>query len=210
MTKDILIVNRDGGGIGTKVYENASTTLLGIGEDAVGKGYRSQVELCDGYSGLNEARIEVVVELLAPKDIEEVTLKAHSLNAHRINLILLVDLILLDDSVENFLLRITHTPIGIHKFIDNLAGNHSLLGIFLDYDIADTAYGLASNANIHLRYLTLELRLELVYNVSNTLTGLGNVIDDSLADTLSGVLGDHSKDIDTAVKVLPSCNTTDF
>ena len=44
MTKDILIVYRDGGGVGTKVDENASATLLGIGEDAVDKGYRSQVE----------------------------------------------------------------------------------------------------------------------------------------------------------------------
>ena len=184
MAENVLVVDGNRCRVGSEVDEYASATLLGFAEHAVGKCQWGEIQLSNGNACLVEAGVEVVVELLAPQNVQEVALKTGSLYAYRVDLELLVDLVFLCGCVEDLLVRVAHAAVGVHQFVDHLAGNHRLLREFLYDDVADAADGLSAYSDINLCYLTLKLCLKLVYDVGYALSCLGNVVDDSLADAL--------------------------
>ena len=206
VAQHVLVVDRDGGGVGSEVYEHASSALLGLAEHAVGQCQRSQIHLADGYASLVEAVVEVVVESLSPEDVEEIAFETAGLDAYGVELILVVDLVFLCCGIEDFLLRIRHIAVGIHEFVDHLGRDNGLVAQFLDNHIAHAAYGLASHSHVDVCYLALQLVFQLGYYIGKTLACLIDVIHDSLTDALRSIFLNHGQHGDAAVEVLASGN----
>ena len=201
MAQHVLMEDGDRSGVGTKVDEQTASTTLSLGKDTLGECQRSEEELCDGDACLVEAYINVVVERLTTDDIEEVTLQARCLYTYGIELVLVVYLIFLGDSIENLLFGVVHIAIVIHELIDHVVGDDGIGRQIPVDNIADAADGLTADAHIDMSYLTLELVFELRDDVGKTLGCLVNVVDNALTDALGGVFFDYSQHGDAAVKV---------
>ena len=76
VAQNLLVEHGHCCGVGSQVDQYASAALLGLGEHAVGQSQGRQVHLCDGDACVVEAFVDVAVESLAPKDIDEVALDA--------------------------------------------------------------------------------------------------------------------------------------
>ena len=76
MTQDILGVDTHRGGVGTNIDQRTSRTTLCLGQHTVGQSQRSQIEFGNIDVCRFETLIEVLVERLALKDVQEVTLNA--------------------------------------------------------------------------------------------------------------------------------------
>ena len=86
----------------------------------VGQCQRCKIHLGNGDVGILETSIDVVVESLAPQDIQEDALEVRTLYANRIQLVLAVYLVFLGDGIKDFLVRIGHVAVDVHQFVDHL------------------------------------------------------------------------------------------
>ena len=113
--------------------------FLRLGQHAVGQSQRREVHLGDVDVGRLEALVQAVVERLAAKDVEEVSLQSLALDADRVDLVLRVNLVLLDGGIENFLVGIRHVAVGVHQFNHHVLGHLGLHCHVLGDDIAHAA-----------------------------------------------------------------------
>ena len=192
VAQDVLIIDGDGRRVGTHIDQRTTGALLRLGQHAVRQSQRSEVQFCDVDIGSLETLVQVLIERLALQDIEEIALNARALDANRVNLILRIDLILLNGSVQNLLVGIGHAAVVIHEFHDHVLSDEGFAGQVLSNDIADRANRLTTYTNIHLSDGGLQLFLQLRDDTGQTLGGLVNVIDYTFTDKQGRVLLDTS------------------
>ena len=75
------------------------------------------------------------------------------------------------------------------------------------HHVLDTADRLSANTYIYLNNFGLELCLQLLDDVGQTLSGFVNVIDVPLADKRRRVLFHHGEYGDATIEVLLTCDT---
>ena len=204
MAQDVLIVNRNGGGVGTEVNKCASRTLFCISEHSVGECQRSKIHLCDCNASHIETFVQAAVELISPQNVEEVSLKARALDAHRVELKLVVNLILLCRSIKYFLVLITHVAIGVHQFVHHHLCDDGLSGKCLDDVVLHTSNRLSAHSHIHMRYFLLQCGGEFLHNVCDALCRLVDVINHTLVNERRGVFLHQGKNSDATVEILLS------
>ena len=207
VAQHVFEIDRDGGGVGTQVDEHASRALLGIGEHAVGQRQRCQIHVGDGYAGQVEALVEIAVEQLSPEDVQEVALQSGALNAHGVHLVLVVYLVFLRGSIQDFLVLVAHVAVAVHQFVHHFLRDDGVFGKVLHNVVPYTANRLSADTHIDIGYLRLERVGEFLHNVGNALCGFVDVVNHTFADEAARFFRDHCQHGDTAVEVLLSCNT---
>ena len=111
------------------------------------------------------------------------------------------------NSVKYFLLRILHAAVGIHQLVNHILADNTVYGQVLDIDISDTFDRFSADAYVNLNDLSLEIRLQFLYDVGQGLYGFVDIIHNALADARGRILLYDSENADAAVKILLSCNT---
>ena len=159
MAQDILAIDGDGRGIGSEVDQGTARTLLSLREYAVGQCQRCQVHLRHADACHLETSVEVAVEGLPFEDVQEITLQTGGLDAHRVDLVLGVDLVFLDGCIEDLLILIFHVAVGVHEFDHHVLGDDGLCRQVLTDHIPDTANRLSAYTDIHLGDFRLQLVL---------------------------------------------------
>ena len=74
------------------------------------------------------------------------------LNADGVVLKECAHLVFLGYGIQNFVVGIHHTAIGVHEFVHHLLRHDCVLWQFLYYGVLHAMYALTSDAYIHLRY----------------------------------------------------------
>ena len=140
MTNDILMEHHNGGGVGTKVNEHTTATLLNWCEHSISQSKRSKIELSNLYACYLKTSVEFLIMTLALKDIKEITVKTLALYSYRLCLQQIVSTILLHLYVKNLLLRILHRTVLIHHVNNELLGNRHLIAQFLSDSVEVRVY----------------------------------------------------------------------
>ena len=154
-----------------------------------------------------ETLVQVAVEKLPPENIQEVALEAGALNAHRIKLILRVDLVFLRGSIEYFLVLISHVAVGVHELVDHLLLDNRIGGQVFDNDIFHAEDGLSAHSNVYMRDFCLQGTGKFLYNIRQALSGLVDIVHNALADERRRILLNNSQYLDAAVHILLSGDT---
>ena len=182
MAQNVLEIDADRGRVGTQVHQRTARAALGLGEHAVGKGQRGEVHLDDIDIGRLEALVQVLVERLALQDVQEVAFNVAALHTDGVELQLRIDLVLLHGGIENLLVGVSHAAVVVHQLDDHALCDLRLVGQVFGDHVAHGTDRLAAHTDIHLCDLGLQLLLKLVDDVAQTLGGLVDVIDHTLAD----------------------------
>ena len=123
MAQDILAIYRHGSCIGTQINQCASRALLSLGEDTIGEGYGRDIHLSNINIDSLEALVEILIECISLKDIQEIALDMRTLNSYGVCLILRVNLVFLLGNIKNLLVGIFHRTVSIHQVDYHLLGN---------------------------------------------------------------------------------------
>ena len=165
MAQDILAIYRHSSSVGPQVNQRASRTLLSLGKHTVGKCYWRYIHLCHIDIDSLEALVEILIEGVALKYVEEVALDMRTLYSYGVGLILRVNLIFLLGNIQNLLFGIFHRTVCIHQVDNHLLSHLGCRRQFLGDDISHTTYRLTTHTNIHLCNVSLELVGQLLYNI---------------------------------------------
>ena len=199
MAQDTLVVNGYGSGISTQVNEHTSGSLLRVGQYAVCHSQWCEIHLCNRDICILEAGIDIIVEVLAPKDIQEDTLQMAALYAYRVNLVLVVYLVFLCCSVKNFLIWISHVAVDVHQLINHILRDDRCAWQIFHDDVLEASDRSASNTHVNLSNILFEEVLQLLDDASEALACFIDVIDNTLSDTRRRVFLDGSQHGDAAV-----------
>ena len=150
MTQDVLGVDGYCSRIGTDVDKGTSRALLSLGEYAVCQCQWRQIHFGDTNTCGLETFVEVLIECLALKDIQEVAFETIGLYANGIELELRTYLVFLSGSIENFLILIYHTTVCIHQFDDHVLSDNRFYGKVFRYHVFHAADRLSANTDIDL------------------------------------------------------------
>ena len=183
VAQNVLVIDADGGCVGSEIDEHAARAFFRLGEHAVGHREGCEIHFGDGDACLLETFVEIAVELLPPENVEEISLEARTLDAHWVELILLIDLVFLCGSVENLLFGIRRVAVLVHQFVDHLWCDNRQAAHLPENHVLDAANALSTHAHIDLCDFRLERRFQFLDDVGHTHHGLVDVIDHALANT---------------------------
>ena len=199
MAQDTLVVNGYGSGVGTQVNEHTSGSLLRVGQYAVCHSQWCEIHLRNRDICILEAGIDIVIEVLAPKDIQEDTFQMAALYAYRVNLVLVVYLVFLCCSVKNFLVWISHVAVDVHQLINHILRDDRCAWQIFHDDVLEASDRSASYTHVNLGNILFEEVLQLLDDASEALACFVDVIDNTLSDTRRRVFLDGSQHGDAAV-----------
>ena len=206
VAQQALVIDRHRRCVSSQVHQHAATALLRLGEHVVGQHQRCGEDLGNGDARLVESLVEVAVEEFSLGDVEEVALQPCALDSHRIDDILVADLILLCDDVEDLQVGIVHAAVAVHQSIYDIAIDNRLRGQVLDNHVAHAPHRLAAYSDIHMADVLLHGLAELGHDILQAGSGLVDIVDHSLADTLRRILLDERLHGDAPVEILLAGN----
>ena len=101
---------------------------------------------------------------------------------NRVELVLGINLIFLNSSIENLLIGVIDVTVGVHELNNHVLRNNGLGRKILGDDVVNRADRLTCNTHINLCDGRLELLLQTIDNVGQTLSSLVDVVNNTLAD----------------------------
>ena len=173
----------------------------------VGQCQRCKIHLGNRDVGILETSVDVVVESLAPQDIQEDALEVRTLYANRIQLVLAVYLVFLGDGIKDFLVWIGHVAVDVHQLVDHfLCDDGVLRQVFHDH-VLDAADRTATHTDINLSDILLQYCLQLFDDIGQAKTCLVDIVYHTFPDARRRVFLHCGKNRDASIQVLLSCYT---